>query len=346
MAGWYRKQDIRVYGDAKFAELSAPGPNGQTCFQYLYLGPHTDLPGLSVAGEAGLAEALGWPLEAFREAFREASDKGMVKADWKRRVVFVPNVIRYQSPESPNVVVGWAKPYDLIPECELKREWLLRLKSFLDSEMQTSEKGRRAFGEAFQQAFGEAYREALADPSPHPSPNSQSQSQSQIRTCSAPAEAEPAAVKPLPEQAIRLARLLADLMRQNDPKARIPRSLRKWEEDLDRLNRIDGRSWQEIERIIRWCQASEFWRSNVLSAGSLRRQFPRLLLDSKRGGKQAGQQDEDEIRKKRLAEKRRSIRTLLEAGAEVDAQIEGAPAWMQPELREYVEALQLQQRGA
>jgi hypothetical protein len=84
--GRYRKTDPRMYGDERFQRLSKPQPNGQTLFRYLFTGPHTtNIPGLFTAGEAGLAEALGWPLKAFREAFRE----GLVEA-LRRRDPEVP----------------------------------------------------------------------------------------------------------------------------------------------------------------------------------------------------------------------------------------------------------------
>jgi len=82
----------------------------------------------------------------------------------------------------------------------------------------------------------------------------------------------------LPDEARRLAQLLADLMRRNDPKARVPADLTSWAVDLDRLHRIDGRDWPEIERVMRWCQSDDFWRGNILSASKLRKQFGQLVL--------------------------------------------------------------------
>ena len=80
----YRKVHVCVWADAKFRALSSPNPNGQSLWLYLLTGPHTtQIPGLFTGGEAGLAEALGWPLEGFRKAFREVFSQGMVEADWK-----------------------------------------------------------------------------------------------------------------------------------------------------------------------------------------------------------------------------------------------------------------------
>ena len=76
-----------------------------------------------------MAEELGWTQEAFDEAFREVFRLGMVEADWKARVVFIPRSIKCNPPQSPNVVTGWVGEWHLIPECELKRNAYQVLKS-------------------------------------------------------------------------------------------------------------------------------------------------------------------------------------------------------------------------
>jgi hypothetical protein len=66
-------------------------------------------------------------LEDFDKAFQEVFDLGMVKADFEARVVWIPNAIKHNKPESPNVVVGWGKEIDLIPECDLKNSAVIEL---------------------------------------------------------------------------------------------------------------------------------------------------------------------------------------------------------------------------
>ncbi|KAK6697170.1 hypothetical protein SNK04_014258 [Fusarium graminearum] len=96
-------------------------PCGQGLWLYLITGPHTGpIPGLFRAGRAALAEELGWGMEGFDKAFGEANAQGMVKADFKSRVVWVPKAITHNRPESPNVVRSWATEFNMIPECGLK----------------------------------------------------------------------------------------------------------------------------------------------------------------------------------------------------------------------------------
>lgn len=50
----------------------------------------------------------------------------------------------------------------------------------------------------------------------------------------------------------------------------------------------DGRTVEQVERAIRWCQADEFWRGNILSASKLREQYDRLRLAAERERGQTG----------------------------------------------------------
>lgn len=76
-----------------------------------------------------------------------------------------------------------------------------------------------------------------------------------------------------------LANLLADLIAANGVKR--PNVTDKWFADIDRLQRIDGYSYEQIERVIRWAQADSFWQANILSPGKLRKQFSQLQIKIK-----------------------------------------------------------------
>jgi hypothetical protein len=149
----YRKIDTRMYGDSRFRELSSPEPSGKYLWVFLLTGPQTsNIPGLFRAGEMALAEELEWGPEGFRKAFAELFAKGLVKADWKARVVWIPNVIKYNAPENPNVVKSWRPAWDEIPECALKAEAYERLKAFTEG-----------LGEGFGKAFVEGCAKVMAN---------------------------------------------------------------------------------------------------------------------------------------------------------------------------------------
>lgn len=156
----YRKIDPRMWGDEKFKNLSRIQPSGQALWIYLLTGPHTiGPPGLYQCGEAGMAEALGWPLKGFRERFRELFREGLVEADFSARVILIKNAYRYDPPDNPNVIKNWGKLFDEVPECRLKIKYYHKLKEFLEP-----------FGKEFQEAFRKGFRKGLAIPEPEPEP--------------------------------------------------------------------------------------------------------------------------------------------------------------------------------
>lgn len=72
--------------------------------------------------------------------------------------------------------------------------------------------------------------------------------------------------------------LLVELMRRNDPQARIPASLDRWEAEADRLLRLDGRTLDEARQVLEWAQGNDFWKGNILSMAKFREKFPALKL--------------------------------------------------------------------
>lgn len=139
----YRKIDPRIWNDEKFRKLS---DNAKLVFFMLLTHPSMTALGAMRATLPGLAAEMSWGPEAFREAFREASAKGMAEHDEVACLVALPNFLKYNAPESPNVVKAWAGAVDLLPECPLKTLVLQRAK---------------AYAEALQEGFAKAFREAF-----------------------------------------------------------------------------------------------------------------------------------------------------------------------------------------
>jgi hypothetical protein len=101
--------------------------------------------------------------------------------------------------------------------------------------------------------------------------------------------AEVAPMSPTMVEAWALANLLADLIEGNGSKR--PSVTSAWVTAIDRMLRLDGRTPEQVENCIRWCQADEFWRANILSAPKLRQQYDRLRLAAlqRRNGTARGQ---------------------------------------------------------
>lgn len=69
---------------------------------------------------------------------------------------------------------------------------------------------------------------------------------------------------------------LVESIKLGSPKAKIPDSLTKWREEIDRMIRIDKHTAEEIESVIRYLPYDSFWCKNILSATKLREHFAKL----------------------------------------------------------------------
>jgi hypothetical protein len=97
---------------------------------------------------------------------------------------------------------------------------------------------------------------------------------------------------------------LARLMRRNDDRAKVPApiagmetlprpstqdaareqiaavlhtpALKPWLDAARLLIDTDGREPREVVKVLRWCQADEFWKTNVLSMPKFREKYPQL----------------------------------------------------------------------
>jgi hypothetical protein len=87
------------------------------------------------------------------------------------------------------------------------------------------------------------------------------------------------------DEIIQACNLLADLIEANG--SRRPQVTNKWLSDMERIHRIDERSWEQITKAIEWCQADDFWRGNIMSPGKLRKQYDQLRLAAQRNNKQS-----------------------------------------------------------
>lgn len=155
----FRKVDAGTWGDARFAALSQ---DAKLLWLYLLTGPEvTSLPGLIVAGRAHLSEVMGWDVPRFDTAFAElgAEDEEgtpMAKADWAKRVVWLPRSHKYNRPTNSNVIAGWADHWRVVPECSIKVEAYHTLRMVAESlGGHYSETFGRVFGDTPPKSSGE-----------------------------------------------------------------------------------------------------------------------------------------------------------------------------------------------
>lgn len=243
----YRTIDVRLWGDQKFRKLSPLQPSGQALFLYLLVNPNTtSIPGIYRAGAAAIAEELGWTLEGFREAFAEVLQEGLVKADLNARVIFIPNAIKYNKPQSPNVVKSWVTCWDELPECALKEQAFQALKAFVET-----------LGEGFAKAFNETFPK----PSAKTMPNQEQETEQEINI----REALPASPVPA-RSSIKAENLNKDV---EDVFAYWQEVMESPASKLDkaRRNKIEvafklGYSVKDLKQAIDGCASNPFYMGN------------------------------------------------------------------------------------
>jgi uncharacterized phage protein (TIGR02220 family) len=145
--GRYRKIDTRTWNDQKFNELS---DYGKLVFFLLLTHPHLTPIGAMRASLPGLASDLHWPLEKLQKAFEESFLKSMVQYDESATFMWLPNFLKYNQPESPNVVKSWEHSLDNLPECLLKNLLINHIKSYV-----------KTLSLAFQEALPKAFEKGM-----------------------------------------------------------------------------------------------------------------------------------------------------------------------------------------
>lgn len=149
----YRKIEASIWNDSKFMALT---DQAKLLFFYLLTNQNLTALGAMKANTAGLATDLKWEQEQFDRAFNELTEKAMVKFDMSASFLLLPNFLKYNKPESPNVVKSWANWLVYLPECELKDLLIEDAKKFVCSL-------GKAFADALPVAFGDVLPEGLLE---------------------------------------------------------------------------------------------------------------------------------------------------------------------------------------
>lgn len=154
----YRKINPRIWNDEKFASLSH---EGQRAFLFILTHPSMTSLGAFRATKEGIEAELGIDTKGFAKPFQELLSKGLIKYDESCFLVFAPNFLKYNQPENPNVVKGWAGCLDLLPECPLLAEVLQRAKSCASANSKTSKAFSEALGRVTE-TLSERYAKQLS----------------------------------------------------------------------------------------------------------------------------------------------------------------------------------------
>jgi hypothetical protein len=126
----YSKIERCIAADAKFNQLT---DNAQLVFFTLLTHPHLTTLGAMRANVPGLAHERKWGKKKYHKVLEELVQQGMVKYDDSASLVWLPNYLKHNHPESPNVVKSWAKSLDCLSECALRNEIIQHTKAFIEN---------------------------------------------------------------------------------------------------------------------------------------------------------------------------------------------------------------------
>lgn len=142
----YRRINDKIWNDAKFRSLSK---DAKLLFFFLQTHPSMTPVGALRANSPGLAAELRWDINDYQPAFGQLTQSGIVRVDEDAGLIFLPNFLHDNPPQSPNVVISWGDIPDSLPECPLKVEILAFVVNFLGGY---SDSFRKALSESFPAA--------------------------------------------------------------------------------------------------------------------------------------------------------------------------------------------------
>jgi len=155
----YRKVSTQIWNDKKFNSLS---DDGQFVFIFLLTHPSmTSIGGMRHTIE-GLASEKDWTFERLSKAFFEAEKIGIIRYDKKANCITLPNFIKHNKPENPNVVKSWGVASELVPECNIKDKQIQILMQYVVDRYEKKEYNK-TYILALKKAFGRLSKELLKD---------------------------------------------------------------------------------------------------------------------------------------------------------------------------------------
>ncbi len=101
---------------------------------------------------------------------------------------------------------------------------------------------------------------------------------------------------------LALATILILEVAKNNPRHAVTRltgaekdkRLAKWADHVRLMREVDQHTEAEIKAVIRWCQADNFWKSNIQSTEKLREKWDTLVAQMSRGGQRPAPQRQSE----------------------------------------------------
>lgn len=190
----YRKIDTRIWNDRKFRELD---DKSKLAFFLVLTHPDTNQLGMLRSRSVALAMELGWHPDVMSDAILTLCRMDMLMVDDKAGFIFIPNFLKYNPPNGPNAVKGWAGLIDLMPECDLLSRALVYLKPTIFG---LSEGVRSAIPDDIKNAISHAIQDGITDDKEMPSRIQEQEQEQDISITSKDVIVETAVSDPQPSE--------------------------------------------------------------------------------------------------------------------------------------------------
>jgi len=116
----------------------------------LLSGRHSlEIPGLMVTGPAALAEEMGNSVEEVHAALEGLEQRHRIQWNRQQRVIRIPKALEFYPAPGPNIVRGWFRKWESIPNCELKYIHVETVSGKVSLSADSAETMQKAWRETF-----------------------------------------------------------------------------------------------------------------------------------------------------------------------------------------------------
>ena len=285
MKGRYVKVATKFWTDEKTIDLDQ-----ETKLLHLYIltSPHSNMAGYYRLPKAYIKADLKLSDKQLSKGFNELLVNGLIKYCEKSSVILIPNYYKYNTVQNKNQAKGATNRTSELPKNSLIDEYKKSINTYADSYQEELYKG-------LPKGFNKQLPEQSGNTEPEPEleleldseldTDTELETEKENTSCS---DSDPndeikfdTDSKPY-KAAMKLKKLIKEKNNRQPVPDDKPEDMGKWSTSMDRTNRLGppggnkGYSWEEIDRLIEWCQQDEFWSGNILSAPKFREKIVKL----------------------------------------------------------------------
>ena len=236
---------------------------------------HEHLAGIWKESKTATCERLNIEPDDYERILRETRKRGLFYYNEQLRICYNPKTVIHNPPRTYAVMMQWLLR-DVFPltDCKEKAMCVEALRKYAREAIDTGKWHSLMTFEKRYKSLEEWYADTFKQTM---CPDNKKENESENET-----EKKPSF--PDDSDEVRLSQLLADLITANIETFKQP-NIQSWARHIDLMIRVDKRTPEDIEAVVRWCQQDSFWKSNILSTSKLRQKFDQLT--AKMGGAKA-----------------------------------------------------------